>query len=143
MKGECNCSKVSFAVNSEIVGLYQCHCKLCQRQSGSTSNTATLVLEQNFEWLSGEQYITKWQKESGFSSHFCKICGSPVPNRLRDTHFYWIPMGSVDTCKAKVISHICCNSKASWDVLSDHVNRLDGMPDDIELFINSFQRKSE
>jgi len=76
MKGKCNCSKVSFAVNSEVVGLYQCHCKLCQRQSGSTSNTATLVL--------------------GFSSHFCKICGSPVPNRLRDTHFYWIPMGSVD-----------------------------------------------
>lgn len=88
MKGSCNCGKVSFEIlGDHVAGIYQCHCKLCQKQSGSTSNTATIVNGSDFIWSSGVDSITHWKKESGFTSHFCKYCGCPVPNKLEIKFF--------------------------------------------------------
>jgi hypothetical protein len=140
MKGSCNCNTVSFEILNEVEGLYQCHCKLCQKQSGSTSNTATIVKGDDFTWLTGENSISHWRKDSGFTSHFCKQCGCPVPNRLRSTNFYWIPMGLVDDFDINVTTHLFCASKASWDLISDTASRFDGMPADIDAFFASFQK---
>ncbi|MFT5594363.1 MAG: hypothetical protein ACI8SR_002752 [Oceanicoccus sp.] len=93
MKGTCNCGRVSFEVSEDIKKLYQCHCSLCQKQSGSTSNTAAIVGESDFKWLSGLDSITHWKKDSGFTSDFCTTCGSPVPNRLRDMSFFGFQWG--------------------------------------------------
>jgi hypothetical protein len=139
MKGRCNCNNVNFEVSGHITKLYQCHCKLCQKQSGSTSNTATIIHESDFKWVSGIDSITHWKKDSGFTSDFCKICGSPVPNRLRDTSFIWIPMGLVEDVDAKVVVHICCESKAQWDRVTGDVSTLDGMPASVDSFIKSLQ----
>ena len=139
MKGACNCKKVNFEVLGRITKLYQCHCKLCQKQSGSTSNTATMIHESNFNWLSGFDSITHWKKGSGFTSDFCKTCGSPVPNRLRDTSFFWIPMGLLENIDAKVIIHICCASKAKWDNVQGDVPILECMPESVDSFIKNLQ----
>ena len=139
MKGSCNCGNINFEISAAISGLYQCHCKLCQKQSGSTSNTATIIKESDFTWLSGADSITRWKKDTGFTSNFCKHCGCPVPNKLRETNFYWIPMGLVDSIDAKIIVHICCNSKACWDNIQGDVTKHNEMPDDLDGFIKSFQ----
>ena len=139
MKGSCNCGNVSFEVSNEIASLYQCHCTLCQKQSGSTSNTATIVKAPDFLWLSGTDSISQWKKDSGFTSHFCKQCGSPVPNRLRESNFYWIPMGLVENVDIKISAHLCCNSKANWDDIPDAVIKYPDMPEDLDHFINSLQ----
>lgn len=138
MQGSCNCKKVQFKINTKVTGLYQCHCKLCQKQSGSTSNTAVIVPAEHFIWLSGKQAITKWKKESGFTCHFCSTCGSPVPNILRGLAFYWIPMGLVDKCDVEISTHICTNDKASWDIADLHGTVYKNMPDDLTSFISSF-----
>lgn len=141
MKGSCNCEKVSFEISNDVTGLYQCHCKLCQKQSGSTSNTACIVSASNFTWSSGENYITHWKKDSGFTSHFCNQCGSPVPNRLRDSEFYWIPMGLVENLDIKITAHLCCSSKADWDLIQDSAIKYDDMPSDMDSFIKSFKKE--
>jgi hypothetical protein len=143
MKGSCNCGKVSFEISDDIFGLYQCHCKLCQKQSGSTSNTATIVKASGFTWLSGLDCITHWKKDSGFTSHFCRQCGCPVPNELRETHYYWIPMGLVENFDVKVTAHLYCYSKASWDTLPDEGVRHKEMPPVLDDFIKSFQINNE
>jgi len=145
MKGSCNCGAVSFEMTNNITGLYQCHCTLCQKQSGSTSNTSTIVRASDFKWISGEGAITEWEKETGFSSHFCKKCGSPVPNKLRRTDFYWVPMGLVEhtNLNLNIVKHLCCQSKASWDNLpkGKHISQYDDMPEDLNAFVASFQSK--
>lgn len=80
MKGVCNCGAVSFTVTGTMPRMYQCHCSLCQKQSGSASNASTIVKLSNFKWTSGTDSIKQWKKESGFNSHFCHNCGSPTPN---------------------------------------------------------------
>jgi hypothetical protein len=138
MQGYCNCREVSFRVLSKITKLYQCHCQLCQKQSGSTSNTAAIVGEEAFVWLKGQEKITHWQKPSGFTSDFCSDCGSPVPNKLRGLPYVWIPMGLIESSDIypKIHTHLCCSDRAQWDELVTTETSLDGMPSDIHDFIH-------
>tara|TARA_R110000787_G_scaffold283429_1_gene396199 strand:+ start:1273 stop:1698 length:426 start_codon:yes stop_codon:yes gene_type:complete len=140
MKGSCNCGNISFEISNQVTGLYQCHCKLCQKQSGSTSNTATIVQASDFTWLSSVDAITRWSKDSGFTAHFCTKCGSPVPNKLRETNAYWIPMGLVDNLDMKIIAHLCCSSKATWDNIGGDAIKYNDMPNNLDNFIKSFQK---
>ncbi|AEF54363.1 glutathione-dependent formaldehyde-activating GFA [Marinomonas posidonica IVIA-Po-181] len=140
MKGSCNCGNVSFEISGDIPDLYQCHCKLCQKQSGSTSNTATIVKESDFKWVSGTDSISHWKKDSGFTSHFCKQCGCPVPNRLREYDLYWVPMGLVENFDIKITTHLCCSSKANWENIPDGGVKHNEMPTDLDDFIKSLQK---
>ena len=71
MHGKCLCGSVEFEVTGNFPKLYQCHCSLCRKQGGSLSNTATIVGAENFHWLSGQEHISSWVKDTGFRSDFC------------------------------------------------------------------------
>ena len=86
MIGKCNCGSVSFEVTGNAPALYHCYCTLCQKQGGTAYNAATIVFSKIFTWLSGEPSVQKWKKDTGFSSHFCNACGSPVPNTFKDKY---------------------------------------------------------
>ena len=96
LAGSCLCGEVSFEVSGPFPKLYQCHCSLCRKQSGSVSNTGLIVAAAKFRWLAGEARIGQWERSTGFRSHFCLTCGSTVPNMLRDTGYVWVPAGALD-----------------------------------------------
>ena len=96
MIGKCLCGEIQFEIKGETPNLLQCHCSLCRKQSGSSANAATFVHESKFAWKSGMDKVTYFKNDTGFSSNFCSICGSPVPNQLRDTDKYWIPAGLLE-----------------------------------------------
>ncbi len=116
MRGHCLCGKVEFEIDGDRFKLYQCHCSLCRRQGGSLSNAGTIVPNEKFRWLRGVESISSWKKESGFSSHFCSCCGSPVPNPLRNLPYFWVPAGLLEeNSSLEIVAHLCVASKASWD----------------------------
>lgn len=136
MRGKCLCGEIQFEITGVIPKIYQCHCSLCRKQGGSSSNTATVVKEENFRWLSGEEYISSWIKATGFRSDFCSQCGSPVPNRLRASSYFWIPVGLLDSeVKMKIFAHLCVGSKASWDMIASQGTQYEAMPEDLSQFI--------
>ncbi|WP_373272041.1 GFA family protein, partial [Vibrio parahaemolyticus] len=57
LKGNCLCGEVSFELSGELPPIYQCHCSLCRKVSGSSSNSALIVEASNFKWRSGEHQI--------------------------------------------------------------------------------------
>ena len=130
MIGKCLCGEVQFELLGEVPNLYECHCLLCRKQSGTSSNTATFIHESNFAWLSGQSNITFFQKETGFTSNFCNKCGSPVPNRLRDTDKFWVPAGLLEaTENQKIVADIYTRSKASWERSFSSSDEYSEMPD--------------
>ena len=130
MKGQCLCEQVEFEVLGEAPKLYQCHCSLCRKQGGSSSNTATIVPDGNFRWVKGEGCISTWTKASGFRSDFCSNCGSPVPNPLRGTPYFWVPAGLLeDSDKMQICAHLFTDSKASWDAVPSSATQYATMPD--------------
>ena len=130
MIGKCLCGAIQFKINGVVPNLYQCHCSLCRKQSGSSSSAATLIHESNFSWLSGEDRISKYKLEDGFTSRFCSICGSPVPNRLRETDKIWVPAGLLaGEIDSQIVVHIYTKSKASWEKILNKGKQYDEMPD--------------
>jgi len=129
MIGKCLCGEVVFAMEARGVGLYQCHCSQCRRQGGSASNTATIVPSAAFLWIRGEAGISSYTRATGFRSDFCARCGSPVPNRLRETEYVWVPAGLLENgAEMRIVAHLHVESKARWDVLPGVGERYDGSP---------------
>ena len=117
MHGRCFCGAVEFEIDGDHFKLYQCHCSQCRRQSGSSANAATIVPSSLFHWVHGIESVSSWTHESGFRSDFCSICGSPVPNPLKNHPYFWVPAGLLDgKGELEVVAHICVDSKASWDI---------------------------
>lgn len=142
MKGECLCGEVAFEIEGELPNLYQCHCSLCRKATGSTANAATFVEEKSFRWMSGQSIISSFQKPTGYRSDFCSVCGSPVPNKLRETDLIWVPAGLLDEATASQVSvHLHLTSSAEWAQESDSCVRLDGGPDSLKSLHEALQRK--
>lgn len=138
LEGTCNCSEVAFAIAAPLPNLYQCHCSLCRKQTGAASNAATIVDANKFAFLKGTENISTWQKDSGFQSHFCNQCGSPVPNSILNGKYVWIPVGLLDEVDSTVVAHLNVDSKANWDSAScGEANLISNMPEDLEQFIHS------
>ncbi|WP_081917864.1 MULTISPECIES: GFA family protein [Methylobacter] len=130
MIGSCLCGSVEFEVDGDEFNIYQCHCSLCKKQSGSSSNSATIVKSDNFRFLKASNHIGSWVKETGFRSDFCRKCGSTLPNPLRGLDLYWIPVGlfPVDL-KAKVVAHLCTSSISSWHPVSSDIKQFKEVPE--------------
>lgn len=143
MIGKCLCGAVQFKIKT-VPNLYQCHCSQCRRQSGTFSNVATLVNKDDFSFISGEEKITKFKLADGFTSHFCSICGSPVPNQLRDTDKVWVPAGALPgEMDSKVVVHIYTGSKAAWENEISCGKQYDEMPDFETLYNLLHETKKE
>jgi hypothetical protein len=134
MRGSCLCGKVEFQIGGVVPKIYQCHCSLCRKQAGSSSNSAIIVEARNFNWIAGQEHISSYVKPTGFRSDFCSRCGSPVPNPLRTTVYYWVPAGLLeDNMNLEVGAHLFVGSKASWDTIPSNGPRYETMPELSEL----------
>ncbi len=135
MHGTCLCGKIAFDITGSNPNLYQCHCSLCRKQGGSSSNSGLIVEAEKIQWRSGQAHISSYTKNTGFRSNFCSSCGSPVPNPLRDTQYYWIPVGLLDDSdQLKICAHIYVESKASWDSIPASGVHFKTMPDMQEFY---------
>jgi hypothetical protein len=141
MQGACLCKAVRFEIDGNHYKIYQCHCSLCRKQGGSSSNTATIVPNQRFRWLGGREKISSWTKDTGFRSDFCQVCGSPVPNPLAKLPYYWVPLGLIeDHVEMDVVAHLCNSSRARWDAYDPgNATIYEQLPNHIVDFIESLQ----
>lgn len=125
------CGEISFELSGELPLIYQCHCSLCRKVSGSSSNSALIVKASNFKWCTGEHQIKSFSTNSGFKSEFCSQCGSPVPNISSNGDSYWVPAGLLsDPADTKVAAHVYVGCHANWDVgfLNDGIPQFETMP---------------
>lgn len=129
MKGQCLCGAVKFEIAGKIPNLYQCHCSECRKSTGSSANAATFVHVSSFRWIHGEEKISSFKKDTGYRNDFCSICGSSVPNPLRETNKMWIPTGLLEeTGDLKVAAHLYMNSRASWETSAKDAEEYDESP---------------
>ena len=130
MIGNCLCGHVEFEIKVESPKLYQCHCSLCRKQSGTSSNAATFVNQNQFSWVKGQDGISSFTKHTGFRSDFCSHCGSPVPNPLGDSGLFWVPAGLLGTDQdQQIVAHLYMDSKVCWDVTAIDGKQYDEMPE--------------
>ena len=49
-------------------------------------------------------------------SNFCNVCGSTVPNSLRDVPYVWVPVGLIDErLEMECAGDFCTDDAMPWD----------------------------
>lgn len=77
--GRCLCGKISYSVDVEPLFTGNCHCKDCQRSSGSAFIPAILFLEQNVSVLGEAKYFESVSDSGSIHERgFCSNCGSQL-----------------------------------------------------------------
>jgi hypothetical protein len=130
MQGKCLCGGVRFSLSGEIPNLYQCHCSLCRKVTGSSANAAFRIDRAQLSWVEGETLVRKYESDTGFKSHFCSRCGSPLPNLTAADSAWWVPVGLLEeTEELQVAAHLFVDSRAAWDVIAGSGEHFDEMPE--------------
>jgi hypothetical protein len=78
LTGGCACGGVRWELSEPPLQVGYCHCKRCQRRSGTAASINAVVNESAFRLLQGEELLRTWTPEDGGSKTFCSSCGSAL-----------------------------------------------------------------
>jgi hypothetical protein len=80
LEGGCGCGAVRYRLKDEPYIVHNCHCGLCQRQTGSGSAVNAFIETDRLEHLSGELSEHEFTTGSGGTQIVirCAKCGTPL-----------------------------------------------------------------
>ncbi|WOX04939.1 GFA family protein [Microbulbifer pacificus] len=116
-KGQCLCGSVKFEIDGEISSFHICYCSRCRHSTGSAHASNMFTKPESVSWLSGEEFIQRFELESAksWAKQFCKVCGSGVPYLNRSGTFLVVPAGSLDdNINIKPDDRIFCEDRSAW-----------------------------
>jgi hypothetical protein len=127
--GGCLCGAVRYAIDGRISPIGLCHCSKCRRSNGSAFHAGSLCRPTRFRWVSGEDAITEYRTPSGYTTRFCRTCGSPAPGGPSPEGFMILPTGTLDQDPgSRPIYHFFVGSKAPWYEIEGDLPRYDEAP---------------
>ncbi len=128
--GSCFCNKVSYEIINNL-GIFQyCHCSRCRKFTGSAFASNILVLPEYFKWLSGEEYIGRYEpaEPKYFATTFCKNCGSSLPWLVKTGNTVVVPAGTLNSDPMiRPMQNIYCASKA-WYIEPNTLPQYEELP---------------
>lgn len=129
LEGGCGCGAVRYRLNDEPIFVNNCHCTLCQRQTGAGSAVNAFIEMDRLEHLSGELAEHEFATGSGANQIVvrCARCGTPVWSHYRlGRKAAAVRVGSLDNPSAvRPDAAIYVADKPSWAPLPDGVPRFD------------------
>jgi hypothetical protein len=80
LEGGCGCGAVRYRLTDEPMIVHNCHCRLCQRQTGTGSAVNAFIESDRLEHLSGDLSETEFKTGSGGTQTVvrCAQCGTPL-----------------------------------------------------------------
>lgn len=130
LTGSCLCCKVAFEVTGAPLKFLYCHCRSCQKSTGSVHAANLAFPVDAVTWTSGQDLIQLFvdtEENPGFPRAFCKNCGSPVPKKSRNAQFWVVPSGTLNADPGiRPQANIYWAEHAAWYVPGDQVARHEG-----------------
>lgn len=120
--GGCLCGAVRFELTGTPYLTAYCHCRMCQRTSGSIVTSWADFKEDRFRCTSGE---IKYYKSSRYAERgFCNDCGSTLAQRPLEGDWIAIATGSFDQPeKFPMREHSGTESQIPWLEIEDDLPR--------------------
>lgn len=79
--GSCQCGRVRYSAKVDPAAAYLCHCRMCQRATGSFAASFVNVQQADIAW----QGEPDWYDSSPIAQRpFCSQCGTPLGFRYRE-----------------------------------------------------------
>lgn len=129
--GSCVCGAVTYSVHGEPVRMGQCHCKDCQRASGTGHMSLAFFNEDDVK-ISGEfaEYSSTAESGNINTRAFCPTCGGRLFGRnSARAGVKAIAVGSFDDSSwFKPQAVVYCKDQPKWDLTDDESAKFDKMP---------------
>lgn len=116
-EGGCDCGAVRYRLLSRPLYVHCCHCRWCQRESGSAFALNALIESDRVERLAGEPEMVRTPSESGYGQLFAR-CPS---------------------CRVALWSHYAGSGPVASFVRVGTLDEPDRLPPDIHIFTRSKQ----
>ncbi len=138
IRGSCLCGGVKFEIVGPLTGASNCHCSMCQKQQGAAFRSRARVEKSDFKWIQGEQLVNFYESTPGFSRGFCRVCGSPILNKISNTEElaphnadstsrFGIALATLDDDPGvRPTAHAFVASKAPWFTITDDLPQFPG-----------------
>jgi hypothetical protein len=144
VEGGCQCRAVRYQLRAGPLGVYNCHCKDCQRASGGTHTMSMFVRRDDVRLLSGALAIYDKAADSGRTvrSHGCAQCGTKVWNEpLSFPEFLVLRPGTLDDMRWAVpVGNIWTASAAPWATIDANLVNFPGQPPSRQPLFDAWER---
>lgn len=134
LTGECYCRAVGYEVADDFSYALICHCKDCQRVTGSAFKPLAGIDAARFRVVRGEEHIRRFGDGGNYNAH-CVLCGSLLYSRIEDEQNpdkprVHVTLGTLfDPPSLQPTAHIFVRSKAKWDVIGDDLPQFETFPE--------------
>lgn len=125
-EGGCACGAMRYRVTSEPLVVQACHCRLCQRQTGSSNVVNAQIEADRVILLSGQIEETLLDTPSGHGQRVARCASCKVAvwsNYLatrQDDHLRFLRVGTLDDpALMPPVVHIYTETKQPWYVLDE------------------------
>lgn len=103
-QGGCLCGAARYEIDVSNHETGNCHCRLCQKHTGSAFLTVTNVSLNKFRWISKPQ--GECRSSAAVVRRFCEGCGTPLTWESLDyPNIANVGLGTLDDPSGLVISH--------------------------------------
>jgi len=128
--GSCLCGQVRYEVAGPFEAFFLCHCRYCQKDTGSAHAANLFSSTAELRWRSGSAHVRTFALPG--TRHvraFCDTCGSALPWIELSGPLLVVPAGSLDVDPGFAPqAHLFEASRAAWDRDLERLPRLDGLP---------------
>ncbi len=123
--GRCLCGRVRFEVSEPLLEAEYCHCKRCQRRTGTSASASALTAPGTFRVTEGQELLNAFKPDDGWHDYFCRECGGYLYAQSHEgPRLICVPMGAIDGDPGvRPAFHQYVAYAAPWDPLPD-----DGLP---------------
>jgi hypothetical protein len=128
--GQCMCGKVRYECSTAPIAMGNCHCRDCQRATG-TAFAAAILVPRDAVTITGEVKYYEVTGDSGgiVGRGFCPICGSRLFSHPPVPELMGIMAGSLDDPGEFQPSVDCYAASAQpWDYMNPDLPKFDKIP---------------
>ena len=130
--GNCECGRVRFEADGEIVDFCHCHCSQCRRLHGAAYATFAGVTREQFRYVAGADELSVYASSRHNDRVFCGVCGSAIlVESKRYPEYLYLSMSTVRGDPPRPAGyHQYVDSKAPWHVINDDLEQYAAEPPD-------------
>ncbi|WP_101757406.1 GFA family protein [Oceanicoccus sp. KOV_DT_Chl] len=133
MTGACLCGQVKYHCAAEPIMTAVCHCRNCQRQSGTAFSIIIGVPAKSVVFEGKDnvaEYMDKGESGGVVRRQFCRNCGSPLLSIVESApDLEIIKAGTLDDHSwLKPTMHFWCDSAQPWVQIEDAIPRFARSP---------------
>jgi hypothetical protein len=146
LEGGCACGAVRYSLNTGPMFVHCCHCRDCQRQTGSAFVINALIETDRITMISGDTKPVAVPTESGLPHeiHRCPNCGTAMWSDYGGrSALRFVRVGTLDDPAALPPDvHIYTRSKLPWIALPEAIPAFDAYYDSKVLWpASSLERR--